>query len=76
MKKIDIKALKENAVSLFDDSWCLITAGNEESYNTMTASWGAMGELWNKDVCFILVRHKGLEPLTFAFVVRYSIQLS
>ena len=31
MKKIDIKALKENAVSLFDDSWCLITAGNEES---------------------------------------------
>ena len=23
-----------------------------------------------------LVRHKGLEPLTFAFVVRYSIQLS
>lgn len=56
MKKIDIKALKENAVSLFDDSWCLITAGNEESYNTMTASWGAMGELWNEDVCFIFIR--------------------
>ena len=56
MKKIDIKALKENAVSLFDDSWCLITAGNEESYNTMTASWGAMGELWNEDVCCIFIR--------------------
>ena len=27
-------------------------------------------------VAFLLVRHKGLEPLTFAFVVRYSIQLS
>ena len=39
MKKIDIKQLKENAVSLFDDSWCLITAGNKDSYNTMTASW-------------------------------------
>ena len=25
---------------------------------------------------FSLVRHKGLEPLTFAFVVRYSIRLS
>ncbi len=56
MKKIDIKSLKENAVSLFDDSWCLITAGNKESYNTMTASWGAMGELWNKDVCFVFIR--------------------
>lgn len=56
MNKIDIKALKESAVSLFNDSWCLITAGNEESYNTMTASWGAMGELWNEDVCFIFIR--------------------
>lgn len=56
MKKIDIKALGGNAVSLFDDKWCLITAGNEESYNTMTASWGAMGELWNKDVCFCFIR--------------------
>ncbi len=56
MKKIDIKELGGNAVSLFDDRWCLITAGNGDSYNTMTASWGAMGELWNKDVCFIFIR--------------------
>ena len=56
MNKIDIKALKESAVSLFDDKWALITAGNKDSYNTMTASWGAMGELWNKDVCFIFIR--------------------
>lgn len=56
MKQTDIKALKESAVSLFDDKWALITAGNKESYNTMTASWGAMGELWNKDVCFIFIR--------------------
>lgn len=56
MKKIDIKDLSGNAVSLFDDKWCLITAGNENSYNTMTASWGALGELWNKDVCFIFIR--------------------
>lgn len=56
MNKIDIKALQGNAVSMFDDKWCLITAGNKDSYNTMTASWGAMGELWNKDVCFIFIR--------------------
>ena len=29
-----------------------------------------------KPICISLVRHKGLEPLTFAFVVRDSIQLS
>ncbi len=56
MKEINIKELKESAVSLFDDRWCLITAGNEKSWNTMTASWGAMGELWNKDVCFCFIR--------------------
>ncbi len=56
MNKIDIKQLQGNAVSMFDDKWCLITAGNKDSYNTMTASWGAMGELWNKDVCFIFIR--------------------
>ena len=56
MNKIDIKALQGNAVSMFDDKWCLITAGTKDSYNTMTASWGAMGELWNKDVCFIFIR--------------------
>ena len=56
MNKIDIKELQSNAVSMFDDQWCLITAGNKDSYNTMTASWGAMGELWNKDVCFIFIR--------------------
>lgn len=67
MKKIDIKQLQGNAVSLFDDKWCLITAGTEESYNTMTASWGAMGELWNKDVCFIFIRP---QRYTKAFVER------
>ena len=56
MKKIDIRDIKESAVGLFDDSWALITAGNKESYNTMTASWGGMGELWGKDVVFIFIR--------------------
>ncbi len=56
MKEINIKELRENAVSLFDDRWALLTAGSRAGYNTMTVSWGAMGELWNKDVCFCFVR--------------------
>jgi flavin reductase (DIM6/NTAB) family NADH-FMN oxidoreductase RutF len=38
----------------------LITAGNTGAgagnWNTMTASWGALGELWSKDVAFIFIR--------------------
>lgn len=56
MKKISIRELNENPVKLFSQSWALITAGDENGYNTMTASWGGIGELWNKDVCFIFVR--------------------
>ena len=56
MKITDIREIKESAATLFDEKWALITAGNKESYNTMTASWGGIGELWNKDVCFIFIR--------------------
>ncbi len=34
----------------------LITAGNKESFNTMTASWGSMGVLWFKPVVTIFIR--------------------
>ncbi|MCM1365056.1 MAG: flavin reductase [Faecalibacterium sp.] len=56
MKNISIKSLSENPVKLFDDDWSLITAGDENGYNTMTASWGGIGKLWGKDVCFIFIR--------------------
>lgn len=41
--------------------WMLITAkgkneAGEEIVNTMTASWGGMGILWNKPVAFLFVR--------------------
>ena len=56
MKITDIREIKESAAALFDERWALITAGNKNSYNTMTASWGGIGELWNKDVCFVFIR--------------------
>jgi flavin reductase (DIM6/NTAB) family NADH-FMN oxidoreductase RutF len=34
----------------------LITSGHEGDFNTMTASWGGMGVLWNTNVCFAFVR--------------------
>ena len=46
----------ENAIKLIGKDWALITAGDESGYNTMTASWGCMGVLWNKNVCVAFVR--------------------
>ena len=67
MKTTDIRAIKESATVLFDERWALITAGNKESFNTMTASWGGIGELWSKDVCFIFIRP---QRFTYEFTER------
>lgn len=55
-KEINIRDLKESFVKMISNDWALLTAGNTDSFNTMTVSWGGIGELWNKDVCFIFVR--------------------
>lgn len=54
--KIDPKKLPGNATSLFADGWALLTAGTPEDYNTMTISWGQLGQLWNLPVCTVFVR--------------------
>lgn len=56
MKEINIRDIKESAVKMISDDWALLSAGNENGFNTMTVSWGGIGELWGKDVAFIFVR--------------------
>jgi len=41
---------------LIGKDWMLITAEKAEKVNTMTASWGGMGVMWNKNVAYIVVR--------------------
>lgn len=55
-KEIDIKDLSFNPFTKIGSEWMLVTAGDEKKYNTMTASWGGLGHLWNKDVATIYVR--------------------
>lgn len=54
-KKIDISELRFNPFTKIGKEWMLLTGGNMESFNTMTASWGQLGVLWNKNVltCYI-----------------------
>ena len=56
-RKIDSGEL-ENSIKMIGDDWMLITAYDKEQerVNAMTASWGAMGVLWNKSVCICFVR--------------------
>lgn len=54
--EIDIPALSFNPFTMIDKEWMLITAGNDKKCNTMTASWGGLGELWRKYVSFIFIR--------------------
>lgn len=48
--------IQGNVFDLFKNRWALVTAGSEDKYNTMTVSWGAVGELWGKDMATIYIR--------------------
>lgn len=52
----DCLALHDNLFKLIGKDWMLVTAGDQKSYNTMTASWGGAGVLWNKNVAFTFIR--------------------
>lgn len=52
----DVLSLKESTFKLIGSDWMLITAGSIESFNTMTASWGGLGVLWDKNVCYCFIR--------------------
>lgn len=45
-----------NPFSKIGKEWMLITAGDQEKFNTMTASWGSLGVMWGKNVAFTFIR--------------------
>ena len=55
-REISVEQLKDNPFTLINKDWMLITAGDAEKHNTMTASWGGVGELWGKYVSTIYIR--------------------
>jgi flavin reductase (DIM6/NTAB) family NADH-FMN oxidoreductase RutF len=63
----DWRSFEENATELVAESWMLITPGVPGRWNTMTASWGGFGHLWNKDVVFVFVRPS---RFTYGFMER------
>ena len=43
----EIESLLLNPFDMIGNRWFLLTSGTLENYNTMTCSWGALGEIWN-----------------------------
>jgi len=64
-RQIDPAGINDNFIRLIASDWMLVTAGKREKYNTMTASWGGAGNLWNRPVVFVFVRP---ERYTYGFM--------
>jgi flavin reductase (DIM6/NTAB) family NADH-FMN oxidoreductase RutF len=56
LRRITPQEISQNPFTLIDDDWFLLSSGDMNAFNTMTASWGGMGILWNKPVVFCFVR--------------------
>ena len=55
-KELAPSQITDNVFELIGKDWALVTAGDSESFNTMTISWGGMGIMWNKPVTFTFIR--------------------
>ncbi|NBK97798.1 MAG: flavin reductase family protein [Erysipelotrichia bacterium] len=56
MQKLNIEDLTLNPFIKIGKEWCLIGVKNKGVFNAMTASWGGLGVIWNKNVVTIYVR--------------------
>ncbi len=56
-KKLAPEKIKGNPFQMIGRDWMLVTATDKNgNANTMTASWGGVGVLWNEPVAFVFVR--------------------
>ncbi len=61
--------ITDNTFKLLDKDWMLVTAGPIEDFNTMTASWGHLGILWNLPIAIAYIRP---QRYTYGFANKYE----
>lgn len=54
-KQIAPDRIPGNIIKMLSEDWMLVTAGNDQKFNMMTASWGGLGHLYNKPVAFCFI---------------------
>jgi flavin reductase (DIM6/NTAB) family NADH-FMN oxidoreductase RutF len=64
------ESLTDNPFKLIGTDWMLVSAGTAKSFNTMTASWGGLGVLWERKVCFCFIRPT---RYTYEFIERSDV---
>ncbi len=55
-KEISAKEIDCNLIKAISEEWMLISAGDSQKYNMMTASWGFAGEMWGNDAMMAVIR--------------------
>lgn len=53
---ISPQSIDGNLIKAIADEYMLISAGDENGFNMMTASWGFMGEMWGSDCAIAMIR--------------------
>lgn len=66
-KEVDVTTVNENFIRAIGSEWMLITAGDRQRCNTMTASWGMAGEMWGHHAAMVVIRP---QRYTYEFVER------
>lgn len=55
-QEINVREFSMKPFEMIGEDWMLVTAGDQEKYNTMTASWGGIGVMWGKNVAVTVIR--------------------
>lgn len=55
LKQINPSDIDGKVIDMIGNQWMLVTSGNMQSFNMMTASWGYLGFMWGfpSAVCFL-----------------------
>lgn len=54
-KQITPDKIPGNIIKMLTEDWMLITAGNDQQFNMMTAGWGGLGSMFGKPVAFCFI---------------------
>ena len=55
-REVPIESIEFNPFANIGKQWMLVTAGDQEKFNTMTASWGGAGVMWGKNAVTVYIR--------------------
>lgn len=56
LQEIKISSIELDPFATIGEDTMLVTACSGKGWNTMTAAWGGMGFLWDRNVMFVFVR--------------------